>query len=76
MLGAAEVAQLEDARLGVEQQVLRLDVPVADAQRVDVGQAAEQLVHVQLDEADGDRLLGPAVVAGHLVDRLGNILQH
>lgn len=44
----AEVAELEHGGLGVQQQVLGLDVPVADPKRVDVGQAPEQLVHVQL----------------------------
>ena len=45
----AEVAELEHGCLGVHQQVLGLDVPVAHALRVDVGQAAEQLVHVHLE---------------------------
>ena len=44
----AKVAQLEHAGLWVEQQVLRLDVSVADPVGVDVGQRAKQLVHVQL----------------------------
>lgn len=47
-LSPAEVAELEHSGLGVQQQVLGLDVPVADPKRVDVGQAPEQLVHVQL----------------------------
>lgn len=41
-----EVAQLQNARLRIEQQVLRLDVPVAYTQRMDVREAPEQLVHV------------------------------
>lgn len=32
VLGAAKVAQFEDARFRVEQQILRLYVPVADTQ--------------------------------------------
>lgn len=32
VLGAAKVTQLQHARLRVEQQVLRLDIPVTDAQ--------------------------------------------
>ena len=56
VLGASKIAQLQHSRLGVKQQVLWLDVPVADAQRVDVGQASKQLVHVELDETDRDCL--------------------
>lgn len=44
----AEVTELEHGCLWVQQQVLGLDVPMADAKRVDVRQAPEQLVHVQL----------------------------
>lgn len=42
---------------------------------MDVGQAAEELVHVELDEADGDRLLGFAVMTRHFVHRLRDKLQ-
>ena len=42
-LGRAEVAQLQDARGWVQEQILRLDVAVADAYRVDVGERAEKL---------------------------------
>lgn len=48
-LGGAKVAQLEDAGARVEKEVLGLDVTVADTERVDVGEGAEELVHVQLD---------------------------
>ena len=37
-LGGAEVAEFEDPRGWVEEQVLRLDVSVADADGVDVGE--------------------------------------
>lgn len=76
MLGAAKVTQLEDSRFRVEQQVLRLDVSVTNALRVNVGQTAEQLVHVQLDEHDGNALLALGVLSGHLVDGLGDVFQH
>ena len=76
LLGAAEVAQLEYGRLGVEQQVLRLDVAVAYAHGVYVGETAEQLVHEELDVEDGYGLLGLGVVARHLVHRLRYELEH
>mmetsp|Transcript_53408 Transcript_53408/g.126317 ORF Transcript_53408/g.126317 Transcript_53408/m.126317 type:complete len:291 (+) Transcript_53408:241-1113(+) len=37
-LGAAEVAQLDDVRVRIQEQILRLDVAVANPQLVDVGQ--------------------------------------
>lgn len=49
-LGAAEVAQLELVVLCVDQQVLRLDVSVADGVLVYVAQGSAHLVRVQLDK--------------------------
>ena len=44
----AKVAEFEHPRLWIEQEVLRLDVSVTHTIRMNVGQGAEQLVHVQL----------------------------
>ena len=44
----AKVAKFEHSSLWVEQEVLRLDVSVTHTIRMDIGQGAEQLVHVQL----------------------------
>ena len=44
----AEVAEFEHGGLWVQQQILGLDVPMTDPKRMYVGQAPEQLVHVQL----------------------------
>lgn len=44
----AKVAEFEDACLGVEEEVLRLDVSVTHTVGVDVGQRPKQLVHVHL----------------------------
>lgn len=44
----AKVTELEHSSLWIEQQILGFDVPMADPKWVDVGQAPEQLVHVQL----------------------------
>lgn len=49
----AKVTKLEDSRLWVEQQILGLNVPMADPERMDVSQAPEQLVHVQLHGEEG-----------------------
>lgn len=69
-LGAAKVAKLEDTGVGIEKQVLRLDVAVADALRVDVGQSAEELVNVQLDLEDWHCRLHLVEETGRSVDRL------
>jgi len=56
-LGAAKIAELQNSRVGVQEEVLRLDVAVADALGVDVGERAEELVDVELDLEDGHRRL-------------------
>ena len=45
-LGTAKVAELEDAGSGVKEQVLGLDVSVADTLGVNVCEGAEELVDV------------------------------
>lgn len=47
-LGRAKVDELEYACRWVDEEVLGLDVAVADADRVDVVERAEELVHVEL----------------------------
>ena len=42
----AEVAQLQYGRFWIEQKVLRFDVSMADAERMNVGQCTKQLIHV------------------------------
>ena len=76
MLGTAKVTKFEDAAVWVKKQVLWLDVAVADTVGVDVGKRPEELIHVQLDEGDRDGLLLLAVLPGHLVDGLWDVLQH
>ena len=49
---------------------------MADPLRVYAGEASEELVHVQLDECERDRLLALAVLPRHLVQRLGDELGH
>ena len=60
-LGAAEVAELQLVGLRVDQQVLRLDVAVADAVFVDVPEGAAHLVGVQLDKNGGHPLVVLAI---------------
>lgn len=44
----AKVAKFQHSGLWIQQQILGLDVPMTDPKRMDVRQAPEQLVHVQL----------------------------
>ena len=62
--------------LGVDQQVLRFDVAVADAHGVDVHERAAHLEHVQLHEERGHALPALAVVLADAEHRLRDKLQH
>jgi len=73
-LCASKVAQLQDARVGVEEEVLGLDITMADALRVDVRQGPEELVNVELHLEDGHRGLELVKEPRGPVDRLGNEL--
>lgn len=48
LLSAAKVAQFQHSRFRIEQQVLRFNVTMTNAQRMDVSETSEQLVHVKL----------------------------
>lgn len=73
-LCTTEITELEDATVRVEEEVLRLDVSVANALRVDVGESPEELVNVQLDLKDRHRCLHLVEESGRTVDSLGNKL--
>lgn len=45
-LGAAKIAKLENTSAGIKKKVLRLDVTVTDALRMDISERAEELVDV------------------------------
>ena len=46
MLRTAEVAELENSAVRVEQQVLRFDVPMTDSMRMNVGKrSAENIIN-------------------------------
>ena len=75
-LGATEIAEFQDARVGVEEEVLGLDVSVADALRMDVGEGAEQLVDIQLHLEGRHRGLHLVEKARRSIDCLGNEFLH
>lgn len=61
--------------LWIEQQVLRLDIAMADAEGVDVRQSPGELVEVQLHQENRQRLLALVVRPRHAVHRLRYELQ-
>mmetsp|Transcript_104835 Transcript_104835/g.254445 ORF Transcript_104835/g.254445 Transcript_104835/m.254445 type:complete len:282 (-) Transcript_104835:109-954(-) len=75
-LGGAKVAELERVRPPVHEEVLRLDVPVADPHCVDVGAGPAHLVGVELNKDVRHRLLHLIVVLHDAVDRIRAILHH
>lgn len=74
-LRTAKVAELQYPGVGIEEEVLRLYVSVADPLRMDICQRAEKLVDVQFYFEDRHR--GPHLVEvpGCAVHCLGDILE-
>lgn len=66
---------LDPPHLWIEQQVLRLDIAMADAEGVDVREGPGELVEVQLHEEHRQRLLALVVCPRHAVHRLRHELQ-
>ena len=74
-LGAAKITELQDAAARVKEQILWLDVSVADALRVDVGERAEELVDVELDLEYGHRGLHLIEIPRGAIDGLWHELE-
>lgn len=55
-LGRTKITELENTRGGVEEQVLGFYITVANADRVDVCERAQELVHIELDLQHRHRL--------------------
>lgn len=75
-LRAAKVTEFQDARSGVQQQILRLNVSVADSLGVDIGERAKELVDVKLDLEDWHGGLELVEVPRGSVDSLGHEFEH
>ena len=57
LLGQTEVADLQNMARWVDQEVLRLDVPVDHSLLMDVSESSEQLVSVEFKQNWVDRLV-------------------
>ena len=75
-LGAAKVAQAALERRWVAEQVVRLDVAVADAACVNVLQRAKRLAQVGLDVIDVEAACALVVLQCDGADRLWKIVHH
>lgn len=42
--------QFQHSRFGIQEKVLRLNVAMTNAQRVDISETSKQLVHVELEQ--------------------------
>lgn len=60
----------------VYKQVLRLDITMTVAKRVDVGKRAEALIGVQFDQKDGYGLFHLVVVFEDAIDSLRDVVHH
>ena len=63
-------------RAGVDEDILRFYVTVADALGVDVRNRAQELVGVELDQEVRDHLLHLQVLLHHAVGRIRNVVHH
>lgn len=69
-LCTTEIAKFEDTSLRVQEKILRFNVAVANADRVNIGERAEELIHIKLDLKNGHGLFKLYVVSTGAIDRL------
>lgn len=72
----SHVTKLQDPGQGVNEKILRLDVPVANSQRVNVCKRAKELIHIKLDVDHWHLLALPHVVTRHFGDRVRDEFKH
>jgi hypothetical protein len=75
-LGTTKVTELQNAGARIQQQVLGLDIAVADSLRVNVGQGTEELVDVELYFEYWHGRLYLVEISRSAVDCLGHIFLH
>ena len=75
-LCASKVTKLQDPRVRIKQEILRLDVTMANSLRVNVRQGTEELVNIDFDLEKGHSRLELVEEAGSTIDCFWNILQY
>ena len=71
-----KVAQLQNPGSGVQEQVLGFDVTMTDANRVDVSEGPQELIHVQFDLEGGHGLFEFGIVATGTIHGFRYIFEH
>jgi len=76
LFGASEVTHFQGVRRGIDEHILRLDVSMANADSVDVGNGSEHLVGVEFDHETWDWLLHLEELLHYFVDGVGDEVHH
>jgi hypothetical protein len=69
-LCTTEIAKFENTSLRVQEKILGLNVAVTNADRMNIGERAEELIHIKLDLKNGHGLFKLYVVSTGAIDRL------
>ena len=72
----SKITELKNTSHWVDEKILRFNVAVANAERVDVGKGAEQLIHVKLDVDHWHLLALPHVVTSNFGYGVRDKLEH
>ena len=73
-LGGAEIADFQDMAAGVDEDVLRLDIPVANANRFEINESSEHFVSIQLHQHWRNHLLHLEIVLHNFVNGIRNVI--
>lgn len=76
LLGGSEITQHDSVQLGVNENVLRLDISVADLEVVNVGQRTQHLVGVDLGQHVRELVPDLVVVPQDFVQRVWNVVHY
>ena len=75
-LGRSEITQLQNTRVQIDQEVLGLDVTMADALGVDICQGTEELVNIKLDLQHWHRRFELVEIPRRPIHRFRHILKN
>ena len=76
MLGTAKVAELEDVRTSVDEDILRFDITMANSFSVNVCNRTQQLVRVNFNEQVGNHLLHFQILLHYAVSRIRDVIHN
>lgn len=73
-LGRPEISKFQNMSCWVNKQILRLDISVANTQRMDISQGPEHLVGIHLYQKDGNALLHFDIVPHNSINGLWDVI--